>query len=261
MKHVTKNMVYGVPAVVLFLMSGLWLLGAEAREGMRPAERGVRQVALSSEGLIQEGFVQRIEESQEEIIEIVQENTSNLFEQMDQLGQIQQELGKVIRDHASLKLSMTEKIESVRAGLDEAMIRSVNLQLKVSKQVGQRQEEIGRAIVASQRSPAGTIASRRAQERLGRAILENAVQQRRAAEELGRDQEGLGLAIRDQATFLASASKEIGRGEEQLGQTILLQARMLFAANKAIEEGKNRLRLAILEGARIEQNVLDQFGN
>lgn len=260
MKQLMKGMVCGTSLVALSLMSGPWALAAELRDGMRFNEGGLLQVALSSEERKQESFITRIEESQDEIVEIVQENTSNLFDQMDRLGQIQQELGAVIRDQASLKLSMADKIESVRAGLDEVMIKSTTLQLKVSQQIGKGQEEMGLAIVSSQQFPAGTIAFRRAQEQLGRAILENAVRQRRAAEELGRDQEGLGLAIRDHAALLARASEGIGRGEEQLGQTILLQAKMLFAANEAIESGKQRLQLAILEGARIEQDAMKQLG-
>jgi hypothetical protein len=260
MKQLMKRVVCGTSLVALFLMSGPWGFGSELRGGMRSEGGSLRQVALSSEERKQEQFITRIEESQDEIVEIVQGNTLNLFEQMDRLGQIQQELGSVIRDHASLKLSVADKIESVRAGLDEVMIRSTTFQLKVSQRVGRGQEEMGVAIVASQRFPEGTIAFQIAQEQLGRAILENSVRQRRAAEELGRDQEVLGLAIRDHASFLAKASEEVGRSEERLGQTILLQAKILFATNEAIEAGKQRLHLAILEGDRIEVNAMKQLG-
>jgi len=260
MKQLMKGMVFGTSLVALFLMSGPWLLASELRDGMRSEGGGLRQVALSSEETKQVLFITRIEESQDEIVEIVQENTVNLFEQMDRLGQIQQDLGAVIRDQASLKLSMAEKIESVRAGLDEVVVRSTTLQLKLAREIGKGQEEMGQAIVASHRFPEGSIAFRIAQEQLGRVILENSVRQRRTAEVLGRNQERLGLAIRDHAALLVKASKEIGRGEERLGQTILLQANILFVTNEAIAAGKQRLRLAILDGDRVEREALKRLG-
>ncbi|HIE64903.1 MAG: hypothetical protein ABGX83_05175 [Nitrospira sp.] len=153
MKQLMKGMVFGTSLVVFFLMSGPWVLGSELRDGMRSERGGLRQVSLSSEETKQTLFIGRIEESQDEIVEIVQENTANLFEQMDRLGQIQQDLGAVIRDQASLKLSMADKIESVRAGLDEVMIKSTTLQLKLAQEIGKGQEEMGLAIVTSHRFP------------------------------------------------------------------------------------------------------------
>lgn len=260
MKQLMRGMVWGTGLILFLLVSVPWVWGNILHEEERLDEGGRIQVARSSEEREQEGFITRIEERQDGIVEIVQENTSNLFEQMDRLGKIQQELAAVIRDHTALKLSMAEKIESLRSELDILTIRSTSLQLRLARQIGEGQTKMGRAIVASQRFPAGSTAFRLAQEQLGSVILENAVLQRRAANELGRDQESLGLAIRQHAMFLMKASKEIGRSEERLGQVILAQANMLFKTNKAIEAGKERLHLAVLEVNRIETDVLKQLG-
>lgn len=202
----------------------------------------------------------RAGKTQEQIGETIRDNASLVFEQLDLLGRVQQELGGIIRDNASLKFQTTQEIESVRAGLEEIMRSTALMQIALSERIGEGQEEIGRAIVATQVFPPGTDAFGKAQERLGQAILDNTLLLRQTATELGENEEHLGLAIRDHAALLVSATEKLGRGEEKLGQMILRHAQMLRVAKETIGKGQERLGLAIREGARVEWETVEQFG-
>lgn len=204
--------------------------------------------------------MERVGRIQEETAEVIHRNTALLFENLDRLGRVEEELGNLIRDQASSRFETDQKIESVRAGLDETMTRGAAQQIAISQQLGKGEEEVGQAILAARVSPPGTEKSKKAEERLGLAILGNVLLHRRAAAEMAENQERLGRAVRDHTALLLSAAETLGRREERLGRTILLHARTLRSADEAIGKGQERLGAALLEGERLQQAAVAQFG-
>lgn len=210
----------------------------EASSRITKAEAWLREATTAIEEW-QETVPSRLMVIHSGIGEEIEENSSLVFSQLDRVAKLQQDLGVMLRDTPLQDVQTARKIELVRANLENIMIQSAMMQINLIDQVGKGMSGVEEEISATRIFPAGTDAHKKAQERLGRAIQNNADLLLRVATGLKGDEERIVPMLEGQATLLASTSG------------LIADFQVINETKEAIKESNKRLHDEIEEGAMV----------